>query len=77
LGRNTFVGPGYWAGDVAMSKHFKLFEPLRLRFRAEAFNLLNHTSFQIGNNAINDPAFGQAGGTADPRNPQFAIKWIF
>ena len=30
--------------------------------------MLNHTNFEIGNNAINDPAFGQAGGTANPRN---------
>jgi hypothetical protein len=77
LGRNTFVGPGYWSGDVSIFKNFKLAEPLRLQFRAEAFNVLNHTNFQIGHNATNDPAFGQAGGTANPRNLQFAIKLIF
>lgn len=77
LGRNTFVGPGYWAADVSMFKNFRLAEPFILQFRAEAFNVLNHTNFQIGNNAINDPAFGQAGGTANPRNLQFALKLIF
>ncbi|MGH9544923.1 MAG: TonB-dependent receptor domain-containing protein [Terriglobales bacterium] len=77
LGRNTFVGPGYWAADVSIFKNFKLTEPLHLQFRAESFNVLNHTNFQIGNNAINDPVFGQAGGTANPRNLQFALKLIF
>lgn len=77
LGRNTFVGPGFWSGDVSIFKNFKLAEPFRLQFRAEAFNVFNHTNFQIGHNAINDPAFGQAGGTADPRNLQFAIKLTF
>jgi hypothetical protein len=77
LGRNTFVGPGYWATDLSVIKNFKLTEALQLQFRAEAFNVLNHTNFHIGHNAINDPAFGQAGGTGDPRTLQFALKLIF
>jgi hypothetical protein len=77
LGRNTFLGPGYWAADVSVFKKFKLSEALQLQFRAEAFNVLNHTNFQIGHNAINDPSFGQAGGTGDPRNLQFAFKLMF
>jgi len=77
LGRNTFVGAGYWAADGSVFKNFKLTEALQLQFRAEAFNVLNHTNFQIGHNAINDPSFGQAGGTGDPRNLQFALKLMF
>ncbi len=77
LGRNTFLGPGYWAADVSVFKNFRLSEALQLQFRAEAFNVLNHTNFQIGHNAINDPSFGQAGGTGDPRNLQFALKLMF
>ena len=77
LGRNTFVGPGYWAANLSMFKNFKLADLLMLQFRAEAFNVLNHTNFDIGNNTINDPAFGQAGGTGNPRNLQFALKLIF
>jgi hypothetical protein len=77
LGRNTFLGPGYWAADVSVFKKFKLSEVLQLQFRAEAFNVLNHTNFHIGNNTINDPALGQAGGNGDPRNLQFALKLMF
>jgi hypothetical protein len=62
---------------VFVFKKFKLSEARQLQFRAEAFNVLNHTNFQIGNNTINNPAFGQAGGTGDPRNLQFALKLMF
>jgi carboxypeptidase family protein len=77
LARNTFVGPGYWAADISVFKNFKLRESVYFQFRAEAFNVLNHTNFEIGHNQINDPLFGQAGGTQSPRNLQFAFKLIF
>ena len=76
LGRNTFVGPGYWAGDVSLLKKFRLSEKLDLQFRAEAFNVFNHTNFQlpIFANQITSPNFGQAIGTFNPRNLQFGLK---
>jgi Carboxypeptidase regulatory-like domain/TonB dependent receptor len=78
LGRNTFVGPGYWAADTSIFRNFSLSDRVRLQFRAEAFNVLNHTNFLIGNNtALHDPLFGQAGGTAPPRNLQLGLKLIF
>ena len=78
LGRNTFVGPGYWVADTSVFRSFSLSDRVRLQFRAEAFNVLNHTNFLIGNNAaLHDPLFGQAGGTAPPRNLQFGLKLTF
>ena len=77
LARNTFVGPGYWAADISIFKNFRLRESVYLQFRTEAFNVLNHTNFEIGHNQINDPQFGQAGGTQSPRNLQFAFKLLF
>jgi hypothetical protein len=80
LGRNTFVGPGYWAVDTSIFKNFRLSERLRLQFRAEAFNVFNHTNFQLGGTdltTLNDPFFGQAGGTFNPRQLQFALKLGF
>ena len=52
-------------------------EKAELQFRAEAFNLLNHTNFQLGNNRINGLNFGQARSTFDPRNLQFGAKLSF
>lgn len=77
LGRNTFLGPGYWNVDTSIFKNFKLRERFNLQFRAEAFNVFNHTTFQLGVNDVNCPCFGQAGGTAPPRNLQFGLKLLF
>ena len=78
LGRNTFVGPGYWSADVSLVKNFLLKEKFRLQFRAEAFNVFNHTNFLIGgNNNLRNPSFGAASGTAPPRNLQFGVKMAY
>ena len=78
LGRNTFVGPGYWAADTSMFKNFRVSERFHLQFRAEAFNVFNHTNFLIGDNSsLHDPVFGIAGGTAPPRNLQLGVKLSF
>jgi hypothetical protein len=78
LGRNTFVGPGYWAVDTSLVKNIRVSERLHLQFRAEAFNVFNHTNFLLGNNtSLHDPLFGSAGGTNPPRNLQFGLKVSF
>ena len=85
LGRNTFVGPGYWNLDTSLFKNFRLSDRFsRLQFRAEAFNIFNHTNFRLGavnspsdNNKLNSPEFGKAGGTFSPRNLQFGLKLSF
>ena len=78
LGRNTFVGPGYWAVDTSLLKNVRISDRLRLQFRAEAFNVFNRTNFLIGDNtSLHDPLFGIAGGTNPPRNLQFGMKMSF
>src|SRR6202040_1270024 len=42
LGRNTFVGPGYWNADASIFRNFSLADRVHLQFRVEAFNVLNH-----------------------------------
>jgi hypothetical protein len=87
LGRNTYVGPGYWEADMTLAKNFKLTERFNLRFEAAAFNLFNRANFVLAtagggaHNSIVDPAFGQAGGTTvgniGPRTMQFGLKFTF
>jgi hypothetical protein len=77
LGRNTFIGPNYWSADVSLSKTFALSDKFHVQFRAEAFNVFNHTNFLIGNNNWRSPFFGMAGGAQAPRNLQFGLKLSF
>ncbi len=45
LGRNTLVGPRYINFDFALLKNTKITERLQAQFRAEFFNIANHTDF--------------------------------
>jgi hypothetical protein len=60
-GRNFLNNPRRLNFDMALLKHFKIRESGELEFRAEAFNVFNHTEFRIydpdnpgssGNNVI-------------------------
>ena len=83
LGRNTFTGPGFTEWNPSFFKVFKITERTKLEFRAESFNVLNHTNFKLPgaegqyHDSIRDSHFGQAGGTFNPRNLQFGAKLSF
>lgn len=72
-------GPGYWNLDLGFIKRTRIKERMSVEFRAEMFNVLNHTNFFIGTETqdINSESFGQIGGTFDPRIMQFAVKFNF
>ncbi len=79
-GRRFFSGPGLNNFNVALSKNTKFSERCTLQFRAEFFNVFNHTQFQAvasstGN--FNSPEFGQASAAADARIGQLALKLQF
>jgi hypothetical protein len=63
LGRNAFTGPGFYNFDVALGRSFRLprlGESTWLRFRADAFNLLNHANLGTPDTALSSPNFGIA-----------------
>ncbi|MCL5742829.1 MAG: hypothetical protein M1541_02710, partial [Acidobacteria bacterium] len=45
LGRNALVGPGFSQADFQITRTFPLGETRALDFRADVYNLLNHTNF--------------------------------
>ncbi len=61
VGRNTFTGPSLNNFDVRVSREFSYRERYRLQFRAEAFNVFNHTNIA----SVNTTAFNyvKVGGT--------------
>lgn len=45
--RNSFRGPGFFNADIGLAKNFPVSgERVNLKFRADAFNALNHPNFQ-------------------------------
>jgi len=52
LGRNTLVGPGLSNVDASLFKDTRLSERIVLEFRAEVFNLFNHTNFAEPNTTV-------------------------
>jgi hypothetical protein len=52
LGRDTLTGPGYSDWDLSLVKATQISEKTRLQFRAEFFNILNHTNLQTPNEVV-------------------------
>ena len=77
VGRNSFRAPGFGQWDLALNKNFQIHESLRLQFRSEFFNVLNHTNFGIPDSKITDAAFGTIRSTYPPRQIQFALKLLY
>jgi hypothetical protein len=59
-GRDSLVGPGYADWDFSLLKSTQLTQRFRLQFRAEFFNLLNHTNLALPNEVVfsNGPTQG-------------------
>ena len=64
--RNLFRAAPYWNLDLSVAKRFSITERVKLMFRAEAFNSLNHANFDnprdasTGSPAITSSVFAQA-----------------
>jgi hypothetical protein len=91
VGRNSLVGPGLLNLDFSIIKDTKVTEAVSAQFRAEFFNILNHTNLGQpaggvfagpgGSNAGNSFIGGNAGlistASTTSRQIQFALKLIF
>jgi hypothetical protein len=77
--RLPVVGPDFVNSDFSVIKQFALpWESMGLNFRAEFFNLFNHTQFGTPVNDFNSPGFGAVNSTVNnPRLVQFALKLTF
>ena len=59
--RRFFSGPGILNSDLALLKDTKLAESRSIQFRAEAFNIFNHTQFNNPSGNFNNTGTGQTG----------------
>jgi hypothetical protein len=76
-GRNIAQGPGYADWDFSLFKNIRVAESKELQFRAEFFNLLNHTNFHNPDSDMNSQTFNQILEAQPPRLIQFALKFTF
>lgn len=80
-GRNIARGPSFEELDFGLHKNFALWsESSRLEFRAEAFNLLNNTNFNVNSGfstTYGSSSFGIFSQTFPARQIQLALKLIF
>jgi hypothetical protein len=76
VAKGFLAGPQYGTWDFSMMRTLKLHEQVRLEFRAEYFNILNHTNFNDPNTSIGS-SLGNITGAQDPRIGQFSLKLSF
>ena len=76
-GRNVNNGPAYADWDFAAFKNFKVTESKQFQFRAELFDFLNRTNFRLPDSDISSPSFNHILAAEDPRQVQFALKFMF
>ena len=76
--RTICCGPSISNTDFAVLKTITLSETRHIDFRAEFFNLFNHTQFfNPDGNTSDGSQFGQVTQARDPRLMQFALKFFF
>ena len=81
--RRFFHGPGQNNWDMALLKDTRLTERMNLQFRAEFFNLFNHTQFNAvngnfsGSSATTQFGFGNALSAQPARIGQLSLKLFF
>jgi Carboxypeptidase regulatory-like domain len=76
--RTICCGPGAFQTDIGIFKNTNIGERFRVQFRAELFNVFNHTQFfQPDGNTTDGTDFGRVKRARDPRLVQFALKLYF
>ena len=76
--RTICCGPGMANLDLAVHKIVAVREGVKVEFRAESFNVFNHTQFFNPDGNITDgPSFGQVSRAQDPRLIQLAVRITF
>ena len=72
------TGPDFVNSDFSLIKQIALPREMGLNFRAEFFNLFNHTQFGMPVNDLNAAGFGSVNSTVNnPRLVQLALKLAF
>ena len=77
IGRNYLRNPHRINFDMALFKHFAIHESMAFEFRAEAFNIFNHTEWNGPDGTLGDSAFMEISSAHLARVLQLGAKFIF
>jgi hypothetical protein len=80
ISRGSLTGPGFVQMDVSLFKDTPITEKVKLQFRTECFNVLNHTNFNSPNLLLTSATAGQITSLAVPQGGrliQFGLKVIY
>ncbi|HZQ55729.1 MAG TPA: carboxypeptidase regulatory-like domain-containing protein [Bryobacteraceae bacterium] len=75
--RRFFHGPGILNTDFAVEKNTRLTESMAIQFRAEFFNIFNHTQFMNPSGDYSSSTFGVVTTARAPRIGQFSVKFLW
>jgi hypothetical protein len=71
------TGPGLTDVDLSLQKEGTLHESLKLQFRFDVYNCLNHPNFDLPGRIFGAANFGVISSAEDARELQFAMKLLF
>lgn len=75
--RSMIIGPGVNLLDLSIYKNFRVTESVRMQFRAEMFNVLNHTNYFNLGTTLGSSSFGKVTSALEPRQIQLGLKLNF
>ncbi len=76
-GRNIVFAPGFNDVDMSLQKETQLRDAVKLKFRVEVFNVLNHPNFDVPNRVAFTAGFGRILSAEPSRQVQLALKLEF
>jgi hypothetical protein len=75
--RDIFHGPGTIQWDMNVSRQFQIKERMKLEFRSDFFNIMNHANWNAPSAGLTSSTFGQVTAFGSPRLIQLAMKMYF
>jgi len=75
--RRFFHGPGILNMDFALEKDTAITESTSMEFRAEFFNIFNHTQFNNPSGNFDSSTFGVVTSASAPRIGQLSLKFLW
>ena len=73
----SILGPGMQRWDLSLFKNIKFTERVGMQFRAEAFNIFNHTNFSGVDTTVGSSTYGTITGAHENRIMQLGLKLNF